>query len=44
MENTNGNSALNNSRESVNNNTSKYKYLGNTKTKVWDLKRSYRSI
>jgi hypothetical protein len=44
MENTNGNSTLNNSRESVNKNTSNYKYLGSTKKVAWDARRSFRSI
>jgi len=44
MENSNNNSALNNSRQSVNNNVSKYKYLGNTIGKTWDARRSYRGV
>ena len=43
MENNNGNSSLNNSRESVNKNTSRYNLLGKTKKSFWEAKRSYRA-
>ena len=44
MENKTNNSQLNNSRDAVNNNVSRYKYFGNTRAKAWDAKRSFRSI
>ena len=37
----NGN--VNSARETVNNNVSKYKYLGQAKRLSWGLKRSFRS-
>ena len=39
---TNGN--VSSARETVNNNVSKYSFLGNAKRNSWNGKRSYRSI
>lgn len=39
----NNNSALNNSRESVNTNNARYQYIGKCKTIAWNAKRSFRA-
>lgn len=43
MGNTNTNSALNKSRESVNEKTLRYNMLGKTNRIIWEAKRSYRA-